>query len=192
MRQINAFKSIAAEMTEGTRSEPGTLGYEWFAGADGKRFRLVEPMSCKRGRGALYGSGGAAVGAKLAAVSTVDGFEFYGDPGPKVSAMAAGFGAGHVPILVGNRPLTRMPGHGAGHPQPRRPDLLFIQINLLVLVPGYGSANLCGRLAELCLLVGEEPFLGAGGALGSVQPLKQLLRLVCPSARSQRQLQGNW
>ncbi len=30
---------------------------------------------------------------KLAAVCTVDGFEFYGDPGPKVSAMAAGFGA---------------------------------------------------------------------------------------------------
>ena len=30
---------------------------------------------------------------KLAAVCAVDGFEFYGDPGPKVSAMAAGFGA---------------------------------------------------------------------------------------------------
>ena len=40
--QMSAFKSIAAEMTEGTRPEPGTLGYEWFVSADGKRFRLVE------------------------------------------------------------------------------------------------------------------------------------------------------
>jgi hypothetical protein len=30
---------------------------------------------------------------KLAAVCSVDGFEFYGDPGPKVTAMASGFGA---------------------------------------------------------------------------------------------------
>jgi len=30
---------------------------------------------------------------KLAAVCTVDGFEFYGDPGATVRAMAAGFGA---------------------------------------------------------------------------------------------------
>ena len=30
---------------------------------------------------------------KLAAVCKVNGFEIYGDPGPKVAEMAAGFGA---------------------------------------------------------------------------------------------------
>ena len=40
--QMDAFKSIAATMTEGSKAEPGTLGYEWFASGDGKRFRLVE------------------------------------------------------------------------------------------------------------------------------------------------------
>jgi quinol monooxygenase YgiN len=33
--QMNDFKSIAAQMTDGTRSEPGTLGYEWFVSSDG-------------------------------------------------------------------------------------------------------------------------------------------------------------
>jgi hypothetical protein len=30
---------------------------------------------------------------KLAAACAVDGFEIYGDPGPKVAEMAGGFGA---------------------------------------------------------------------------------------------------
>jgi hypothetical protein len=40
--------------------------------------------------------------------------------------------------------------------------LLLIQVNLLVLMPGDGGAYLRGRFAELGLLVGEEPLLGAG------------------------------
>jgi len=92
--QIEAFKSIAQSMTEGSRLEPGTLGYEWFAAADGKRFRLVEG----------YADAGAVEAhfmgpvvqewvPKLAAVCKVEALEIYGDPGPKVTEMAAGFGA---------------------------------------------------------------------------------------------------
>jgi quinol monooxygenase YgiN len=92
--QMSAFKSIAAEMTDGTRPEPGTLGYEWFVSADGKRFRLVETYADAAAVEAHFmGAVVQQLVPKLAAVSTVDGFEFYGDPGPKVSAMAAGFGA---------------------------------------------------------------------------------------------------
>ena len=40
--QMEEFKGLAEKMTEVSRSEPGTLGYEWFASADGKQFRLVE------------------------------------------------------------------------------------------------------------------------------------------------------
>jgi quinol monooxygenase YgiN len=92
--QIDAFKRIAKTMTEGTKSEPGTLGYEWFAEADGKRFRLVETYA---DAGAIEAHFTGPVVQewvpKLAAVCAVDGFEIYGDPGPKVAAMAAGFGA---------------------------------------------------------------------------------------------------
>ena len=92
--QVEAFKSIAAIMTEGTKAEPGTLGYEWFVSSDGKRVRLVETYADASAVEAHFT--GPVVQEwvpKLAAVCTVDGFEFYGDPGPKVAAMAAGFGA---------------------------------------------------------------------------------------------------
>ena len=40
--QLAEFTRIAQAMTAVSAAEPGTLGYEWFASADGKRFRLVE------------------------------------------------------------------------------------------------------------------------------------------------------
>jgi len=92
--QLETFKSVAAEMTEGTKLEPGTLGYEWFVSSDGKRFRLVETYTDVSAIEAHFmGPVVQQLVPKLAAVCTVEGFEFYGDPGPKVSAMAAGFGA---------------------------------------------------------------------------------------------------
>src|SRR5580698_5773337 len=92
--QLEEFKSIAQAMTAASRAEPGTLGYEWFASADGKRFRLVEKYVDSSAVEAHFM--GAAVQQwvpKLAAICKVDGFEIYGDPGPKVAEMAGGFGA---------------------------------------------------------------------------------------------------
>jgi quinol monooxygenase YgiN len=81
-------------MTEGTGPEPGTTGYEWFVSADGMQFRLVETyVDAAAVEAHFMGSVVQQMVPKLAAVCAVDGFEFYGDPGPKVSAMAAGFGA---------------------------------------------------------------------------------------------------
>ena len=92
--QTEAFTNIAKTMTEGTKSEPGTLGYEWFAKEDGKTFRLVETYTDAAAVEAHFmGTVVQEWVPKLAAVCSVDGFEFYGDPGPKVAAMAAGFGA---------------------------------------------------------------------------------------------------
>jgi quinol monooxygenase YgiN len=91
---MSAFKRIASEMTEGTGPEPGTTGYEWFVSADGMQFRLVETyVDAAAVEAHFMGSVVQQMVPKLAAVCAVDGFEFYGDPGPKVSAMAAGFGA---------------------------------------------------------------------------------------------------
>jgi quinol monooxygenase YgiN len=92
--QMSAFKSIALEMTEGAKSEPGTLGYEWFVSADRKQCRLIETyVDASAVEAHFMGPVVQQLVPKLAAVCSVDGFEFYGDPGPKVSAMAAGFGA---------------------------------------------------------------------------------------------------
>ena len=91
---LEEFKSIAQAMTAVSAGEPGTLGYEWFAGADGRRFRLVETYADARAMEAHFM--GPAVQQwvpKLVPICKVDGFEIYGDPGPMVAQMAGGLGA---------------------------------------------------------------------------------------------------
>jgi quinol monooxygenase YgiN len=100
--QLEEFKSIAQAMTAVSRAEPGTLGYEWFASADGKRFRLVETYADASAIEAHFM--GPAVQQwvpKIVPVCKVDGFEIYGDPGPKVAQMAGGLGAVVFPYWLG-------------------------------------------------------------------------------------------
>jgi quinol monooxygenase YgiN len=100
--KLDAFKSLAQSMTEGSRLEPGTLGYEWFASKDGRRFRLVETYSDAAAVEAHFmGQVVQKYVPRLAALCKVDGFEIYGDPGPKVAAMAAGLGATVFSYLLG-------------------------------------------------------------------------------------------
>src|ERR1700677_720478 len=92
--QLEDLKSIAQAMTAVSATEPGTLGYEWFVSADGKRFRLVETYVDSSAIEAHFM--GPAVQQwvpRLVPICKVDGFEIYGDPGPKVAAMAGGLGA---------------------------------------------------------------------------------------------------
>ena len=92
--QLAEFTRIAQAMTAVSAAEPGTLGYEWFASADGKHFRLVETYADANAIEAHFM--GPAVQQwvpQIVPVCKVDGFEIYGDPGPKVAAMAGGLGA---------------------------------------------------------------------------------------------------
>ncbi len=92
--QLEAFKDIAQSITDVSNAEPGTLGYEWFASSDGKRYRLVETYAdAKAVEAHFMGPAVQEWVPKLAAVCKVEGFEIYGDPGPKVAEMAGGFGA---------------------------------------------------------------------------------------------------
>ena len=92
--QLEAFKSIAQSMTSVSQAEPGTLGYEWFVSRDGKQFRLIETYTDAHAVEAHFiGPVVQELVPELAAVSSVDGCEVYGDPGPKVMEMATGLGA---------------------------------------------------------------------------------------------------
>ena len=100
--QMGEFKKLARTMTDVSKAEPGTLGYEWFAGADGKSFRLVETYVNAQAIEAHFM--GAAVQVwvpKLVGTCSVTGFEIYGDPGPKVTEMAGGFGAQFYKYWIG-------------------------------------------------------------------------------------------
>jgi quinol monooxygenase YgiN len=100
--QMNDFKSIAVQMTEDSRAEPGTLGYEWFVSGDGRKFRLVETyVDAAAIEAHFMGSVVQQLVPRLATVSSVDGFELYGDPGPKVAGMAAAFGASIYQYWIG-------------------------------------------------------------------------------------------
>ena len=92
--QLEEFKSIAQGMTAVSRAEPGTLGYEWFASADGKHFRLVESyVDASAIEAHFMGPAVQQWVPKLVPICKVDGFEIYGDPGPMVAQMAGGLGA---------------------------------------------------------------------------------------------------
>jgi quinol monooxygenase YgiN len=91
--ELDAFKSVAQAMTEGSKAEPGTLGYEWFSSADNKRQRLVETyVDAAAVEAHFTGPVVLELVPKLAALCSVDGLEIYGDPGAKVAAIAGGFG----------------------------------------------------------------------------------------------------
>ena len=92
--RLAEFTRIAQAMTAVSAAEPGTLGYEWFASADGKRFRLVETYADANAIEAHFM--GPAVQQwvpQIVPICQVDGFEIYGDPGPMVAQMAGGLGA---------------------------------------------------------------------------------------------------
>jgi quinol monooxygenase YgiN len=100
--QLEAFKSIAREMVAGAEMESGTLGYEWFSDPSEKSFTLLETYENVAAVEAHFmGSVVGELVPKLAAHVTITGLEFYGDPGPKVTEMAAGFGAVHFPYWNG-------------------------------------------------------------------------------------------
>jgi quinol monooxygenase YgiN len=100
--QLDAFKNVAAQLTEYSKDEPGTLGYEWFAGGDGKSFRLVETYANPDAVDAHFNGPAVQVGVpRLLAVCMVDRFEIFGDPGPTVSQTAKGMGAVIFPYFLG-------------------------------------------------------------------------------------------
>lgn len=100
--QLEAFKSIAQSMTEVCKTEPGTIGYEWFAAGDGKRFRLMETyVDASAVEAHFLGLVVQQWLPKLAALCAVDGVELYGNLNPKGTELALGLGAVIFPYWLG-------------------------------------------------------------------------------------------
>jgi quinol monooxygenase YgiN len=92
--KLDAFKKLAQAMTAASAAEPGTLGYEWFFGEDGKRCRLLETYADASAVSAHFkGSVVTQLVPQMVPLCAMDRFEIYGDPGPEVTKIAAGFGA---------------------------------------------------------------------------------------------------
>ena len=92
--KFDAFESLAQEMIAGSRTEPGTLAYEWYLSGDRQSCRLVE--NYRDADAVLTHFTGPVVQVmvpKLLGVSNLTGFEVHGDPGAEATEMLAGFGA---------------------------------------------------------------------------------------------------
>ena len=92
--KLAEFEAIAQQMVEVSQKETGTLGYHFLLSADRTRCRLIEGYT---DAGAIETHfNGPAVREfvpKLLQVASVNRMEVYGDPGPQVTAMVAGFDA---------------------------------------------------------------------------------------------------
>ena len=87
------FEAIARQMALVSEREPGTLGYHFVLSADRTRCRLVEGYVDQAVIEAHFdGPAVQQLVPQMVQVATPVRMEIYGDPGPKVAAMAAGMG----------------------------------------------------------------------------------------------------
>ncbi len=92
--KFDAFETIAQEMLAVSRSEPGTLGYEWYLSGDRRRCRLMEAYADATALLAHFkGPAVQQLVPKLLEHSRLERFEVYGDPGSEATEMLKGFGA---------------------------------------------------------------------------------------------------
>jgi quinol monooxygenase YgiN len=97
--KVDEFAGLAKAMIAGSRKEPGTLGYDWYLSADGKRCRLVETYADANAVLAhLTGPVLRELLPRLLGLANLSRCEVYGDPGPKATEMLTGFGAEIFPL----------------------------------------------------------------------------------------------
>jgi quinol monooxygenase YgiN len=92
--KLDAFKEIAEEMIAVTRKEPGALAYEWYLSGDRSRCRILETYADEGAVSAhITGRAVQELVPKLLEVSTIGGFEVYGNPGSKAAETLKAIGA---------------------------------------------------------------------------------------------------
>lgn len=100
--QRELFERIAQAMTDGSKAEPGTLGYEWFTNGDRTSYRLVETyVDAAAVEAHFAGPVVQELVPQLMGACTLNSIEFYGDPGPKVSSAVSALGAGMFQYWTG-------------------------------------------------------------------------------------------
>jgi quinol monooxygenase YgiN len=92
--QFVTFKEIAQAMIAFTQNEPGSLAYEWYFSSDHTRGRLVETYADQNAVNAhMAGRAVQELVPKIRELSSITGFEVYGDPGAKAAEILSKIGA---------------------------------------------------------------------------------------------------
>ena len=93
--KFDEFQAVAKQMVEEFELEPGTLTYRFVLSADRKRCRLIQGYADQAAI-TEHWINSRSVHQNIFhfnQVAVTTRVEVYGDPGPKVAALAAAFGA---------------------------------------------------------------------------------------------------
>jgi quinol monooxygenase YgiN len=92
--KLAEFEAVAKKMVAVSEAEPGTLAYHFVLSADRKRCRLVEGYTDIAAITAHFdGPAVTQLVPRIIEVASPVRMEIYGYPGPRVTAIAAAFGA---------------------------------------------------------------------------------------------------
>ena len=99
--QLGDARDLMAEMVEATRGEAGTLGYEWFLGADGTVCHIHERYADSDAAMVHLGNFGAKFAERFLQCFEPTGLFVYGDPSDEARAALDGFGAVYLGTFGG-------------------------------------------------------------------------------------------
>lgn len=91
--QLDAARSLMAEMVESTKHESGALGYEWFLKPDGSACHINEKYADSAAALEHLGNFGAKFADRFLTCFAPTAFHVYGEPSDEVRGVLDGFGA---------------------------------------------------------------------------------------------------
>lgn len=99
--QLETFRALMDEMVESTRSEPGTLAYEWFVDESGTVVHIYERYADSAAvlvHGAVFGEKFAE---RFMGCVNPTGFDIYGAPSDDVKAAFSEMGPSYLGAFGG-------------------------------------------------------------------------------------------
>ncbi len=99
--ELENFKSMASGFVSAVQqNEPGTLGYNWWVGEDGKHCLLEETFDSSEAMLTHLGNVGPSL-PDIMAIAPITRLEVRGDASPEARDALAGLGATHFEYLAG-------------------------------------------------------------------------------------------
>ena len=99
--QLSDARELMPEMVESTWGEPGTLGYEWFLGADGTVCHIHERYADSDAASVHLGNFGAKFAERFLRCFEPTDLYVYGEPSDEARAVLDGFGAVYLGTFGG-------------------------------------------------------------------------------------------